>query len=514
MSNDKDWKSKYFNNLKELEAMEKSWGKLEDILRKTISRVSITAKGIHPQLDKILSDIQQHTRNKKDYELEQDLENLAQALLKLEEQPASATPANSSAQENDISTPVNETSFALSFIEQLQLSPQYQVEFEQLQHTLPNLSPEKCLSELALLINRLLQIEASDTADKSESFQVLISLIEKIALTYGNTPELDKLAEQIEQADEDSDWREFLDLIINQIRIIIHGIHNEKLELEGLIVDVTQQLSEISSALNDDHLDSLQGRKETQKLQQVMDKSVQDIQQTVQSENDIQQLKSAISNNLVSIKTSLKEFVVHDSERFTKSEQRNQKLQQQIHFMEQESEQLKKKLNENRKKLMFDTLTGVRNRLSYDEILDQEISRYARYHETFSYAVLDIDHFKRINDEYGHNAGDKALQIVAQMMAKNIRKTDFLFRIGGEEFVLILPKTELDNAAPLVEKIRSAVGEANFHFKQQKLNITLSAGLSCMRESDTAETLYERTDKALYQAKNSGRNKLVVTTPE
>lgn len=516
MSDDKDWKSKYFTSLKELEEMEKSWGKLEDMLRKTISRVTITAKGIDPQLDKILNDIQNHTRNKKDLELQEDLEHLAQALLRIEEQPAKkASPAEYDVEiDTDISHDPDPTSFTLALMDQLQVSEQQQPQIDQLRNKLPDIKPESCLAELAVLINRLLQIEASATEDKSQSFEVLIAMIEKITFSFGNSSELDALTERLENATTEDNWRDFLDLIIKQIRVIIHGISNEKIELEGLIVDVTRQLSEISSALNDEHLDTLQGRKETQQLQQVMDKSVQNIQQTVQSETDIHQLKSAISTNLQSIKTSLQEFVIHDSQRFEKAESRNQKLQQQIQYMEQESKQLKKKLSENRKKLMFDSLTGVRNRLSYDEILEQELSRYTRYREPFSFAVLDIDHFKRINDEYGHNAGDKALQIVAQMMSRNIRKTDFLFRIGGEEFVLILPKTPLDSAAPLVEKIRKSVGETNFHFKQQKVNISLSAGLSSMRERDTAESIYERADKALYQAKNSGRNKLVVTTPE
>jgi len=296
------------------------------------------------------------------------------------------------------------------------------------------MSAESCLAELAVLINKLLQIEASDSTGNGKSFEVLITMIEKITFIFGNTAELDALTDKLENAAEDVNWRDYLDQIIRQIRLIIHGISNEKVELEGLIVDVTRQLSEISSALNDDHQDILQGRKETRQLQKVMDKSVLNIQQTVQSETDITQIKSAISDNLLSIKTSLSEFVEHDSKRFEKAQERNQKSQQQIQFMEQESSQLKHKLSENRKKLMFDTLTGVRNRLSYDEILEQELTRYTRYQETFSYALLDIDHFKRINDEYGHNAGDKALQIVAQMMAKNIRKTDFLFRIGGEEY--------------------------------------------------------------------------------
>jgi diguanylate cyclase len=512
VSDDKDWKSKYFTSLKELEEMEKSWGKLEDMLRKTISRVTITAKGINPHLDRILNDIQNHTRNKKDLALQDDLENLAQTLLRIDEQPSGKAQAPEI--DTDISHNVDETTYTLALIDQLQVSQEQHAQLDQLRSKLPGLSPESCLAELAVLINKLLQIDASDDGDKSKSFEVLITMIEKITFTFGNSAELDAITNKLENATEDDNWRDYLDQIIKQIRVIMHGISSEKVELEGLIVDVTRQLSEISSALNDDRQDTLEGRKETQKLQEVMDKSVQNIQQTVQSESDINQLKSNISNNLLAIKTSLTEFVVHDSERFKKAELRNQKLQQQIQFMEQESNQLKKKLSENRKKLMFDSLTGVRNRLSYDEILEQELSRYARYKETFSYALMDIDHFKHINDEYGHNAGDKALQIVAQVMAKNIRKTDFLFRIGGEEFVLILPKTPLKGAAPLVEKIRKSVGQTNFHFKQQKVNISLSVGLSSMRANDSAESIYERADNALYQAKNSGRDRLVVTTSE
>jgi diguanylate cyclase len=508
VSADKDWKSKYYNSLDELEKMEKSWAELEDMLRKTISRVAITAKGINPRLDKILNNIQTHTRSKKDFELQQDLEDLSQALMSIEEKPEQKE--KDLEIDTDLSGQANEIDFSLSLLEQLQLPPAQQDELEQLRHKVQGIAPDHCLVELAGFINQLLKIEAGDSNDKSTASEVLLSLIEKISFSYGNTPELENITHNIEQAGNTVDWRDFLDQIIKQVRVIIRGIRDEKIELEGLIVDVTRQLGEISSALNDDRQDSLQGRRETQQLQQVMDKSVQQIQQQVQSESDIQQLKSSIGQSLVSIKTSLKDFVTHDTERFEKAEKRNQKLQQQIQFMEQESQQLKKKLSENRQKLMYDSLTGVRNRLSYEELLEQELSRYSRYHEAFSYALLDIDHFKRINDEYGHNAGDKALQIVAQMMMKNIRKTDFLFRIGGEEFVLLLPKTALKLAAPLVEKIRTSVGQSNFHFKQQKVTISLSVGLTEMGKSDNAESIYERADKALYEAKHAGRDRLVV----
>ena len=205
------------------------------------------------------------------------------------------------------------------------------------------------------------------------------------------------------------------------------------------------------------------------------------------------------------------EFVEKDDQRYARAEKRNHQLLEQIRTMEDESNELRQKLDENRRKLLHDSLTGVRNRLSYDELLEQEIARFSRYRETFSYALLDIDHFKRINDQFGHNAGDNALRIVATMMLRHIRKTDFLFRIGGEEFVLLLPKTQIENAAPLVEKIRKSVSKAEFHYKQERVTVTMSAGLTEMRPDDGAISIYERGDKALYEAKRGGRDRLVIS---
>jgi diguanylate cyclase len=163
-------------------------------------------------------------------------------------------------------------------------------------------------------------------------------------------------------------------------------------------------------------------------------------------------------------------------------------------------------LDENRTKLMYDALTGVYSRMAYDERITQEISRWNRYQARFSYAILDIDHFKRINDNYGHNAGDKALKIVAQLMQKYVRQSDYVFRIGGEEFVLMMTETALEDAATIVDKMRKGIAESSFHFKGEPVSLTLSAGITETRENDNVEEIYVRADKALYQAKNAGRN--------
>jgi len=496
----KDWKAKYFNSLQQLEDMETTWYKLEKLLRKAISRISISAKGINDQLDTLLQKIQKNSCKKNDAALELNLEELSTLLAKMDvTQPAQCFEAGSSNADFHASL--------LQLINQLQFDTGYKARIDNFKASISSMDSDQCLSNLAEIVNELLPQEPSD---KSSIQQVLISLTEKIALAHGTSKQLEGIQEKLGSDFECIDWGSYLDDIISEIHSIIRGINHEKIEMESLIVDVTRQLNDISNVLTDEQIDSLEGRKDSANLQSLMTESVESIQTQVIQEDDIHKLKSSIKEHLGSIKTGVSSFVQRDNERYLKAEKRNSELQQQIKLMEKESSELQIKLSENRQKLMFDALTGVRSRLSYDEILEQEISRWSRYHETFSFAILDIDHFKVVNDQFGHNAGDKALQIVARMMAKNIRKTDFLFRIGGEEFVLLLPKTTMQNAQPLVEKIRSSVGTSSFRFKQQRVDISLSAGLTAITSEDSAESIYERADKALYEAKNSGRDQLIL----
>ena len=144
--------------------------------------------------------------------------------------------------------------------------------------------------------------------------------------------------------------------------------------------------------------------------------------------------------------------------------------------------------------------------MAYDDRIQQELARWNRYQTPFSYVIVDIDHFKRVNDEFGHNAGDKALKIIAQMLTNSVRQSDFVFRLGGEEFVLLLTNTDADKANDMVEKLRRAVSESSFHFKGKRVSMTMSAGITETRENDDVESIYERADAALYKAKHSGRD--------
>ncbi len=151
-----------------------------------------------------------------------------------------------------------------------------------------------------------------------------------------------------------------------------------------------------------------------------------------------------------------------------------------------------------------DTLTGICNRLKFDGELDVEMDRARRYHVPLSLIMFDIDHFKLINDNHGHQAGDRVLRMVADLVSGNIRNTDWIGRWGGEEFMVLAPHKDLEAAARFAEKLRALIELHNYG----GLGITASFGVTLFQETDTAESLTARVDKALYRAKQNGRNRV------
>ena len=156
-----------------------------------------------------------------------------------------------------------------------------------------------------------------------------------------------------------------------------------------------------------------------------------------------------------------------------------------------------------------DALTGLYNRRKLDEILAQQIARYRRSESPFSVLMLDIDHFKPLNDLHGHLLGDEVLMRVAGILAHSIRNVDFAARYGGEEFVIVLIDTVGEGALETAERIRAKVAETHYGTTEPRVAVTVSIGVTTCREVDaTAESVLARADQALYQAKQAGRNRV------
>ena len=156
-----------------------------------------------------------------------------------------------------------------------------------------------------------------------------------------------------------------------------------------------------------------------------------------------------------------------------------------------------------------DNLTRLFNRRHFDFEFDREFKRAKRYNNDLSIAIIDIDYFKKINDTYGHSCGDYILKEVAFLIKDNFRQTDIVCRYGGEEFAVILTETSKETSHIPLERLRKRVENNKFNFKGQKINLTISIGLTSQTDTESCFDMFDIADKALYEAKNSGRNRVV-----
>jgi len=161
---------------------------------------------------------------------------------------------------------------------------------------------------------------------------------------------------------------------------------------------------------------------------------------------------------------------------------------------------------------MKDALTEALNRRAFENILDRELKRARRYRSHLSLILLDIDHFKAINDQFGHQSGDRILRELAAIVKKAIREIDVLVRYGGEEFVVVLPGTKLDEAMGVAHRIKSAIDGYPFLNEGANIQLTVSMGVAHYPDPDVGSsgTLFEQADQALYAAKRNGRNRIEV----
>lgn len=166
----------------------------------------------------------------------------------------------------------------------------------------------------------------------------------------------------------------------------------------------------------------------------------------------------------------------------------------------------KQKFDQMQSEAERDPLTTIFNRRMLEHFLESEVSKSKRYNSVFSVMMLDLDHFKQVNDTHGHDTGDMVLKKSTRIFKSMIREADILARYGGEEFVLLAPNTELDKALILSEKIRDVYSQTVF---DKVGHLTLSIGVAQFRKNDTKESLFKRADTALYRAKQTGRNRVV-----
>ena len=278
-------------------------------------------------------------------------------------------------------------------------------------------------------------------------------------------------------------------------------------ELTDYLLELNQRLTSFYNSLESTSSGYLESVQDAKTLDNDLRLHVTGLQDDVQTSSDLASLKKLVDSRLDSVVSTLQVY----QEKRTSSEaqiiERLQALSEHSRQMEQEAQQLSVKLEEQRQQALIDPLTGLANRAAWNE---RSVLEHAKLqaHSSLLLSIIDIDYFKRINDNYGHLAGDKVLKIIASELQKRLRETDFIARFGGEEYAVLMPDTPLEEGCELINTLRLAIAACPFNFKGEPVSVTLSAGVGKIAADESLDQAFDRVDQALYAAKKGGRNRI------
>lgn len=345
----------------------------------------------------------------------------------------------------------------------------------------------------------------SAIAERVES--TLIGLLEDLQLPEHHKLQAAGLRERIEKG---LNWYELVPVLDDLAQLMIAVADQGQREFESYLTLLNERLATMQHSLSAAREGHVQSKEAAQALDEELRQQVDGLQSSMLEAKDLPSLKQAVQARLDGLLETVDTFERQRGEHEQQLAERLSTLVGRVASLEQAATGMREHLEEQRQKALHDPLTALPNRSAWNERLELEVARQQRYGGLLLLAVLDIDHFKRINDSFGHLAGDRVLKIIANELSKRLRKTDFIARFGGEEFVLLLPETPLEAGQRLLDSLRAGVESCPFHFKGARIQVTLSAGIASFAAQDTAEQVFERADRALYCAKEGGRNRIEI----
>lgn len=333
----------------------------------------------------------------------------------------------------------------------------------------------------------------------------LFGLLDDLQLPESHGPQAAALRERVERG---LNWYELVP-VLDDLAVLMRAATSEsQREFENYLQSLNERLSTMQDNLSAAHEGVAQSQEAARVLDDELRQHVGGLRHSVLEANDLASLKQAVRTRLDGLLATADAYQQRHSQHESQLGERLQQLVGRVTSLEQAASGLRQRLEEQRQLALVDTLTELPNRAAWDERLEVEVARWQRYGGELLLAVLDVDHFKRINDDFGHLAGDRVLKIIAGELRKRLRKTDFIARFGGEEFALLLPHTPLPEGLRLLDTLRQGIEQCPFHFKGEPVTVTLSGGLGRFAEGETLEQVFERADHALYAAKDAGRNRI------
>jgi diguanylate cyclase len=496
------WRKKYLNLFDEQNKIEHSHHEKEKLLRQFIIQLSILNEGQDKNLDPILLRVRNHVKD--------ELEPIA---LKTELKLFSESIKNLPPKKKKLNVEL-----LFSFLIKQYTDSAQQSALRELQKLLE--SDENTIEQATDLFVEILKIIEPELPEienvQEEIVYIDVNIVSEQILEYLSvlgipevfTPETDLLKETLLNPPKSTD--DFEKTVNNVVKLLLKikefGDAEQK-DIDQFLLLIATQLSELNVIVNQTNSSMNHSVKSRNKLDQSVFTQIRELQIQAIKTTSLDSLKEMVNQCFKTIATDIKNHYQQDKETQEQFQDSMAELVNKMISLELETENLKAELKVVHTQATHDTLTGLPNRNSYNQRLKEEIARYQRYKSPLTLAIWDIDHFKNINDTYGHKSGDKVLALTAKQLQDHTRDTDFIARFGGEEFVMLLPNTDKESAFNLIEQLREVIQTTGFNANGKAVPITISCGLTDFLEEDTEDSLFERADKALYEAKNQGRNR-------
>lgn len=492
---------------------------IQEMLRKAVVRLTIAARGSDDQLDQVLEHVRSCVKNNIDLELlDVHLDSLLVHMNHVEKDGNLTAETGSFAYLQDTNQDFTSVkSFANDIIRSLKLDTVVK----------EDIGVREILDELTRdIINHIDKIsgDMSDVQDHMVSEDVisvenlkdaLLELLNYLVLPEDLQVEYHAVLRNLDHPFEDNDqWRAVVKNISALINKSINRLQEEKDELQVFIKKTTSQLEDIEEYVRLSRQERIDTASESSILKDSVDANVDKIQTTVTDSGNIDHLRNAVQVHLTEIRKSVEEHQAAETERENISKQGYAHIISELARTQKETLMLKEQLQESKKRLLRDPLTGLPNRLAFEERITLELNRCKRNNENVCIAMWDMDHFKKVNDTYGHDAGDRVLKLLSKIITTRVRKVDMFARIGGEEFVLLMPDTSLDNALILNDQLRNSLANSGFHYDGTPCPITASVGIARLEEYDNPESVMRKADQALYKSKREGRNRCTLFSPD
>jgi len=335
---------------------------------------------------------------------------------------------------------------------------------------------------------------------------ILLDLLSEMQVLEDQRSRCERLREQVSQG---LNWYELAAVLDELKLLVLNAQQKRQQDFERYLHQLNQRLAQFQGNLEAAHDVCLGSFESGRELEVAIRSQVAELHGDVRVATDLDALKANVEAKLDALLSDVDRVRSSREQQEQETSSQLRSMIERIQVMEVEANTFRKHLDEQRQRAMLDSLTGLANRAGLQKRMEEEFDRWQRYGGELLLAVLDVDHFKTINDRFGHLAGDKVLRLIAQQLSARLRKTDFIGRFGGEEFVLLMPGTTIEQGAQVLDELRCGIEQCPFHFKAERVTITISLGFTQFSAGDTLDRVFDRADQAMYQAKEAGRNRIV-----